>query len=115
MAQTSTPFQQRVYHALMLIPQGKVTTYAELARHLGIRSPRAIGQALKANPEAPQVPCHRIIRSDGTIGGYQGGTQGSKLNQKISLLQQEGIAFSGDGKLLETDRIFRFGRQPGKR
>lgn len=68
-----TPFEERVYDALKRIPAGRVTTYKELARFLNVPSPRAVGQALKRNPYAPRVPCHRVIRSDGAMGGYRWG------------------------------------------
>ncbi len=65
-----TPFQQKVYDALMLIPKGKVTTYKLLGNYVGCKSAQAIGQALTRNPDAPGVPCHRVIKTDMTIGGY---------------------------------------------
>ncbi len=65
-----TDFQKRVYSVLKLIPRGKVTTYKILGDFIGCRSAQAIGQALTRNPDAPWVPCHRVIRTDGTIGGY---------------------------------------------
>ncbi|MCB9807571.1 MGMT family protein [Candidatus Peribacteria bacterium] len=65
-----TPFQQKVYDALLLIPCGKVTTYKLLGDFIGCKSAQAIGQALTKNPHAPEVPCHRVIKTDGTIGGY---------------------------------------------
>jgi methylated-DNA-[protein]-cysteine S-methyltransferase len=86
-----TPFQQRVYEALCAIPRGRVATYAGLAAALGCGSPRAVGQALRANPFAPRIPCHRVVRSDGTLGGYQGRTRGAALRRKASLLRAEGV------------------------
>lgn len=102
-----TPFQQRVYDALQKIPKGRVTTYANLARAVGCGSARAIGQALKCNPNAPIVPCHRVIRSDLTLGGFQGRTSGPALSHKILLLQSEGVLFQ-NGRLVEPERIIRF-------
>ncbi|EXJ77113.1 hypothetical protein A1O3_10271 [Capronia epimyces CBS 606.96] len=66
-----TEFQERVYLHLLLIPPGQVTTYAALAQALG-SSPRAVGGALRCNPFAPTVPCHRVIASDGSLGGFLG-------------------------------------------
>ena len=63
-----TTFQQKVYDALLLIPKGKVTTYKMLGDFINCRSAQAIGQALTRNPYAPKVPCHRVIKTDGTIG-----------------------------------------------
>jgi len=70
---------------------GKITTYKDLANAIGCPSPRAIGQALKHNPFAPIVPCHRVVRSNGNVGGFCGKTSGKKIQEKIKLLQKEGI------------------------
>jgi methylated-DNA-[protein]-cysteine S-methyltransferase len=66
-----TEFQERVYALLAQIPAGRVTTYASLARALHT-SPRAIGNALRNNPFAPEIPCHRCVASNGYINGYHG-------------------------------------------
>ncbi len=66
-----TPFQRKVYEALLKIPKGQVRTYAQIARMIGRpKAARAVGQALKRNRWAPEIPCHRVIASDGTLGGY---------------------------------------------
>ena len=70
-------------------------------------SPRAVGQALKHNPFAPEVPCHRVIGSDLRIGGFGGKTAGEKIRAKIELLASEGVAFS-DGKLADPGRVYSF-------
>ena len=100
-----TEFEQRVYTQLGKVPCGKVTTYAELGRSLGCGSAQAIGQALKRNPYAPEVPCHRVIRTDLTIGGFSGQTSGPKLKKKLRLLKQEGVELDSDGKLLSEDML----------
>jgi len=82
-----TVFEMRVYDIVRTIPEGKVMTYKEIARMLK-SSPRAVGQALKRNPYAPKVPCHRVIHSDGRIGGYNGVSNSRK---KIMMLKKEGI------------------------
>ena len=64
-----TPYQSRVYTLLKQIPKGKVSTYAEMSKALG-SSPRAVGGALRCNPFAPEVPCHRIIQADGVSLSY---------------------------------------------
>lgn len=82
-----SPFAQAVYHLTSLIPMGKVATYGQLAQAL--RQPgsaRAVGQALHRNPFAPNVPCHRVIKSTGKLGGFASG-----LKKKIALLTQEGV------------------------
>lgn len=88
---TVTPFRQKVYRALLRIPRGKVTTYRALGRAINCASPRAIGQALKNNPFAPEVPCHRVVRSDRTLGGFAGKTEGPEIQRKLSLLKKEGV------------------------
>ena len=87
----STIFAQRVYDLCTKIPKGKVTTYGEIARTLRVDSPRAVGQALRCNPFAPTVPCHRVIRSDGTLGGFKGESAGKAIAQKVALLRREGV------------------------
>lgn len=83
-----TTFQQQVWTALKRIPKGKVTTYGRLAKAIKHpRSARAVGNALNINPYAPTVPCHRVVRSNGQIGGYAAGSA-----KKIALLKKEGIA-----------------------
>lgn len=103
-----TPFQNTVFSALDRIPAGKVTTYGDLAHLLGIQSPRAIGQALKSNPYAPKIPCHRVVRSDGTIGGYMGATRGEKLESKRARLTAEGIRFDPETGRIPEEQIIRF-------
>lgn len=104
-----TKFQERVYEAVGSIPRGKVTTYKLLAKHLGCGSSQAIGQALKSNPFAPRVPCHRVIRSDLTLGGYMGKNSGAQLKKKIALLAREGVNFK-EGKLANHAAVYSFRR-----
>ncbi|MBW2991325.1 MGMT family protein [Candidatus Woesearchaeota archaeon] len=98
-----TPFQKKVYSLLKKVPKGKVTTYGALAKKLK-SSPRAIGQAMRANPFAPRVPCHRVIKSDGNIGGFRGRIKGKAISEKIRLLRKEGVKITdnqvNDNKLL---------------
>lgn len=102
---TVTPFQARVYAALCRVPAGRVTTYRELARDVGCGSAQAVGQALRRNPFAPQVPCHRVIASDGTLGGFNGMRGGPELERKRRLLAAEGVLFDATGRLVETERL----------
>jgi methylated-DNA-[protein]-cysteine S-methyltransferase len=99
-----TPFQQRVYDAARRIPKGKVTTYGALAKAIRCGSARAVGQALAKNPFAPVVPCHRVIASDRTLGGFMGRTRGPKLAQKRLLLQREGVRFEGN-RVVKSDCV----------
>jgi len=94
-----TAFQRSVYEAVSRIPPGKVSTYAAVAAAIGCGSPRAVGQALKVNPFAPEVPCHRVITSALTLGGFQGSTGKEAVNRKRRLLEQEGVCFTADGRL----------------
>ncbi|MEM7012927.1 MAG: MGMT family protein [Verrucomicrobiota bacterium] len=103
-----TPFQQRVYDAVCEVPKGKVTTYQLLAEAVSCGSSQAIGQALKRNPYAPDVPCHRVIRADLTLGGFAGQIGGPKIDKKQRLLAEEGVEFDGDGQLKDQDRVFDF-------
>ena len=80
-----TPFQQRVWDALGRIPRGSTITYGELATRIGApKAVRAVGTACGANPVALVVPCHRVVRADGTLGGYAWG-----LERKERLLRDE--------------------------
>lgn len=88
--QTITEFQRKVYLALLEVPKGVTITYGELANRIGCRSPQAIGQALKRNPFAPDVPCHRVVAKDG-IGGFMGYRAGEMIEKKKRLLREEGI------------------------
>jgi len=89
-------FYQKVYRLLKKVPAGKVTTYKALAHTLGIRAYQAIGQAMRNNPYAPRIPCHRVIKSDGTLGGFMGKTRGPAIEKKKKMLEKEGIKFAGD-------------------
>ena len=102
-----TEFQKRVYAAAKRIPRGKVTTYKDLARAIDCRSSRAVGQALKRNPFAPDVPCHRVIHSDLTIGGFSGSLKGPKIEKKRILLLEEGVCFEGN-RLSDPNNVYRF-------
>ncbi|RJQ22586.1 MGMT family protein [Candidatus Woesearchaeota archaeon] len=86
----TTVFAERVYAACRMIPKGKVSTYGDIARYLN-SAPRAVGQALKRNPYAPKVPCHRVVASDGRIGGFMGEASGPEVGRKIRLLKSEGV------------------------
>ena len=86
-----TKFQKKVWNYLKTIKKGSVKSYKEVA--IGINRPksaRAVANAVGKNPFAPKIPCHRVIRSDGSLGGYSG--KGG-LKTKIKLLKKEGITF----------------------
>lgn len=82
-----TAFREAVLRELMTVPYGETTTYAELARAVGNpRAVRAVGSACAANPLPLFIPCHRVLRSDGQLGGYRGGVEAKRV-----LLRMEGI------------------------
>ena len=84
-----TPFQRRVYMELLNVPAGATITYGELARRIDCRSAQAVGQALKRNPFAPEVPCHRVVAADGSMCGYFGKRKGEMIDRKRTLLEEE--------------------------
>lgn len=89
-------FQRHVLLAEYGIPRGWVSTYGRIARHIGLPgSSRAVGRALATNPFPIIIPCHRAVRADGAIGGYQGGS-----GMKRALLAMEGVEFKGQGTVL---------------
>ena len=84
-------FYQLCYESLKKVPKGKVTTYKEIAKSLGINAYRAVGNAMHNNKNAPIIPCHRVVKSNGEVGGY---VKGKKL--KIKMLRAEGIEIKND-------------------
>ncbi len=87
---------ERVYRFTSQIPKGKVTTYGAIAKKLGKpRASRAVGRILGANPHPIVVPCHRVVRSDGGLGGY---TSPRGIKMKIELLTNEGVEIE-DGRI----------------
>jgi len=99
-----TKFADRVYEILRKVPVGKVTTYKLIAEKLNSKAYRAVGQALKNNPYAPEVPCHRVVKSDGSIGGFMGKTEGEEIYKKIFLLKSEGVEVK-NGKVADFEKI----------
>lgn len=100
-AKRTTAFQERVYAALSGIPRGFVTTYGSLAALLECGSSQAIGQALRNNPFAPEVPCHRVVKKDGSLGGFFGHSTDRAQMRKRRRLKDEGIIFDPSGKIPE--------------
>lgn len=84
----------RCYALLLTVPEGRVTTYKELAHALGTKAYRAIGQIMNRNPDAPRVPCHRVVNSSGQLGGYAFG-----IEAKVKILRNEGVRVE-DGKIV---------------
>ncbi|MBI4280583.1 MGMT family protein [Candidatus Uhrbacteria bacterium] len=80
-------FAEKVYRLLQKVPAGKLTTYGALAKALGKKgAARAVGQALGKNPQLVRLPCHRVIKNDGSLGGYAEG-----VRKKMALLRKEGV------------------------
>ena len=99
MKREPTPFEQRVYAVVRTIPRGKVSTYGLVAKKLGCGSSQAIGQALRRNPYAPEMPCHRVVSTALTLGGFYGQREGEELIRKRRLLEDEGVCFAPDGRV----------------
>jgi len=97
-------FNEKVWQVCKRIPKGKVATYKSLAKALHTTAYRAVGQALKRNPYAPTVPCHRVVSSSGSIGGFMGKVKGKTISKKISMLEKEGITFNGN-KIIDFEKI----------
>ncbi len=98
-------FQEEVLKLVKQIPKGKLMTYGEIAKELtgSVRAARAVGQAVAANPYPIVVPCHRVVRSDGDIGGYSSGVE-----KKIRLLSAEGVEIKGRKVLNFEQTLFLF-------
>jgi len=95
--------EEKVYKKLLEVPLGMVTTYGELSKAVGIKNgQRVIGGIMNKNPYPVIVPCHRVIKSDGKIGGY---AWGEKI--KISMLAKEGVKIK-NGKIVDLKMIYRF-------
>ena len=107
-----TTFQRRVFAACAQIPKGRVATYQALAAFVGSH-PRAVGQALKRNPYAPAVPCHRVITSGLQLGGFSGKwhPDSEEVRRKKQLLSDEGVQFnflkpSANEVLQDEEKLF---------
>ena len=93
-------FDERCYALLRQIPRGRVSSYREIAHALGTRAYRAVGNAMNRNPYSTDIyPCHRVVKSDGSIGGYAYGSEA-----KIKRLTQEGIVVKA-GKIVNFEKI----------
>jgi len=99
-------FNERVYEVCKRIPKGRVSTYGEISRVLNTKAYRAVGQALKRNPYAPIVPCHRVVKSSGEIGGFSGSDL-KNIKEKIKLLEREGVFVENDKIVDFEKKLFR--------
>ncbi len=91
-------FAKDCYELLRRVPQGYVTTYKDLALALNSKAFRAVGQIMKKNPYAPEVPCHRVVCSNGNLGDFVHGKEAKK-----KLLEKEGLSFQKE-KILNFDK-----------
>jgi O-6-methylguanine DNA methyltransferase len=86
-------FTEKVYATLRNVPRGKVVTYGQLAALAGNpRAARAVGMAMRTNPDIPATPCHRVVASDGSLTGYR---EGQGISTKRKMLTDEGVSFKG--------------------
>jgi methylated-DNA-protein-cysteine methyltransferase related protein len=96
-------FKEKVYKIVSEIPKGKVATYGHVAALAGSpRAARAVGLLMKNNPNAPIVPCHRVVAADGKLTGYSGA---GGINQKKEMLIKEGVIFKGENVDLQVSQI----------
>lgn len=95
---------KEIYKKLLEVPKGKITTYGELAKAVGMKNgQRAVGRIMNKNPYPVIIPCHRVVKSDGKIGGYAYGEE-----IKSNMLLKEGIEIK-NGKISDWEkRIYRF-------
>ena len=92
-----------VYELCRKIPKGKISTYREIAKKLHTKSYRAVGQALKHNQDPKKIPCFKIVKANGEIGGYSG-INPKNISKKIRLLKNEGIKIK-DNKILNMKNV----------
>ena len=99
------PFQQKVLDLCKKIPKGRITTYKIIGKKLGKRGQvyRAVGRALHDNKTPVKIPCHRVISSNGSIGGYSRG-----IKKKIALLKKEGIQVKNNKIINFKEKLFKF-------
>lgn len=92
-------FSEKVYGLTKQIPKGKVSTYKEIANAMNFKAYRAVGNALHTNPFAPIVPCHRVVKNNGKIGGFASG-----VKKKIKMLEKEGIKIKRN-KIVDFEKV----------
>ena len=96
--------EEKIYRKLLEVPLGNVTTYGDLAKAINLKNgQRIVGRIMKENPFPVIVPCHRVVKSDGTIGGYAYG-----IERKKYMLSKEGLEINNDKILNFKKNLFRF-------
>lgn len=93
--------KEKVYDLVKKVPAGRVTTYKAIAEKLGCKCYRLIGQIMARNPYAPVVPCHRVVKSNGEVGGFNGNNYNI---EKIELLKSEGVKIE-NGKVNDFEKL----------
>lgn len=102
--QAGSSFQQAVHQIVQAVPRGRVITYGDVARVVGAPgASRAVGTVMAHNPNTKVTPCHRVVRSDGTVGWYGGGPEDSR--KKITLLRGEGVPVADDGSIRDFENV----------
>jgi methylated-DNA-[protein]-cysteine S-methyltransferase len=96
--------RNQVYALLQKVPSGRVTTYKLLAEAVGTKGYRAIGAIVRANPNPPSIPCHRVVASSGKIGGFMGEISGKSIQKKQRILAQEGV-FCRQGNIVNFHQL----------
>lgn len=92
---------KKIFKKLLEVPEGKITTYGELAKAVGFSNgQRAVGRIMNKNPYPVLIPCHRVVKSNGTVGGYAYGEE-----IKINMLKKEGIKIK-EGKIQDWNNAF---------
>ena len=96
--------EKKIYKKLLEVPKGQITTYGELAKAVGLKNgQRAVGRIMNKNPYPVIIPCHRVVMSDGKVGGYAYGE-----HIKAKMLNDEGIKIE-NGKILDWEKtVYRF-------
>ena len=96
--------EKKIYKKLLEVPRGKITTYGELAKAVGMKNgQRVVGQVMNKNPYPALIPCHRVVLSSGKVGGYAYGEK-----TKTNMLSKEGISIQ-NGKILDLkEKMYRF-------
>ncbi|MBR9679129.1 MAG: MGMT family protein [Nanoarchaeota archaeon] len=93
--------REQVYKIVEQVPEGKVITYKRIAEKLNCKCYQLIGQIMAKNPYAPKVPCHRVVKSNGEVGGFNGKIENK---EKIRLLEKEGVKIE-NGKIIDFKKI----------
>ena len=109
-SRSTKTFNEKIWELTEKIPKGKITTYKILAHELDTNAYRAVGQALRCNPYAPRIPCHRVVSSDGSIGGFMGKieSESKEIRKKTKMLTKEGIRIK-QGKIIDFENVlFRY-------